>query len=289
MKSNIKNLAKKNEHIVKSMISDFNYNVINQKEIIELLYSVRKVYGFTNYRLVDFIEYIEDICNVEEVSSVNERMSVIPLYAKPKADIYDLAAASSRSSYFSFYTAITIHGLTLQLPKHIYMTNERNSYIKYDNTLKQEAIDTAFNKKPRQTTNIRTIQNYKLHLINGQSNNRLGVVPFRNCYFVTDVERTILDSVARPFYSGGVTQVLEAIINAKNVIDVDKLVYYYNQMHYIYPYHQALGFYLEKAGYEKQALVPFLKMKQVHKFYLTYNMRFTEFDPRWNLFFPRGF
>ena len=231
-------MAKKNEHIVKSMISDFNYNVINQKEIIELLYSVRKVYGFTNYRLVDFIEYIEDICNVEEVSSVNERMSVIPLYAKPKADIYDLAAASSRSSYFSFYTAITIHGLTLQLPKHIYMTNERNSYIKYDNTLKQEAIDTAFNKKPRQTTNIRTIQNYKLHLINGQSNNRLGVVPFRNCYFVTDVERTILDSVARPFYSGGVTQVLEAIINAKNVIDVDKLVYYYNQMHYIYPYHQ---------------------------------------------------
>ena len=87
MKSNSRKLAKKNEHIVKSMISDFNYNVINQKEIIELLYSVRKVYGFTNYRLVDFIEYIEDICNVEEVSSVNERMSVIPLYAKPKADI----------------------------------------------------------------------------------------------------------------------------------------------------------------------------------------------------------
>ncbi len=46
---------------------------------------------------------------------------------------------------------------------------------------------------------------------------------------------------------------------------------------------------VEKAGYEKQALVPFLKMKQVHKFYLTYNMRFTEFDPRWNLFYPRGF
>lgn len=59
-------------------------------------------------------------------------------------------------------------------------------------------------------------------------------------------------------------------------------------MHYIYPYHQALGFYLEKAGYEKQALVPFLKMKQVHKFYLTYNMRFTEFDPRWNLFILVG-
>lgn len=282
-------MAKKNEHIIKGIISDFNYNVINWKEIIELLYSVRDVYGFKNYRLSDFIEYIEEICNVKEVTSVNEHMSVIPLYAKPQADIYDLAAALSRASYFSFYTAITIHGLTLQLPKHIYMTNERNNYVEYNNTLKQEAIDMAFSKKPRQTTNTRNIQNYQLHLINGQSNNRLGVVAFRDYYFVTDVERTIIDSVVRPFYSGGVTQILEAIVNAKNIIDLDKLVYYYKQMHFIYPYHQAIGFYLDRAGYDYNALAPFLKMPQVHKFYLTYNMRFTEFDSRWNLFFPRGF
>lgn len=168
------------------------------------------------------------------------------------------------------------------------MTNERNNYIAYNNTLRQEAIDVAFKKKPRQTANIRTIQNYKLHLINGQSNNRLGVVSFRDRYSVTDVERTIIDSVSRPFYAGGVTQVLEAFSKAKNVMDIDKLVFYYNQMHFIYPYYQAIGFYLDKAGYDSYALAPFLKMKQVHKFYLTYNMRFTEFDPRWSLFYPRG-
>lgn len=289
MKSTSIKVAKRNEHIVRRLISDYNLEVLNQKELTMLLHSVRKVYGFTNYNLKEFAKYIKDICGIEEVNSHDENQVVIPLYAKPKADIYDLAAASSRASYFSFYSAITIHGLTLQLPKHIYMTNERKNYIKYNNTLKQEAIDAAFNKKTRQTANIRTIQNYKLHLINGQSNNRLGVISFRDCYCVTDVERTILDSVARPFYAGGVTQVLEAVVNAKNIIDIDKLVYYYNQMHYIYPYHQALGFYLEKAGYDKQALVPFLKMKQIYKFYLTYNMRFTEFDSRWNLFYPRGF
>ncbi len=288
MKSIIIKLAKRNEHIIRKIISDFPYRVINQKEIIELLHSVKRVYGFTNYRLVDFVEYIKEICKVVEVNSMNENMSVIPLYIKANADIYDMAAASSRSSYFSFYTAIMIHGLTLQLPKHIYMTNERNNYIAYNNTLRQEAIDVAFKKKPRQTANIRTIQNYKLHLINGQSNNRLGVVSFRDRYSVTDVERTIIDSVSRPFYAGGVTQVLEAFSKAKNVMDIDKLVFYYNQMHFIYPYYQAIGFYLDKAGYDSYALAPFLKMKQVHKFYLTYNMRFTEFDPRWSLFYPRG-
>lgn len=282
-------MAKINEHIIKGFIADFVYKVINQKELVEMLHSARNVYGFTNYNLADFIKYIKEVCSINEINSLNESQSIIPLYAKIDADIYDLAAAVSRSSYFSFYTAISIHGLTLQLPKHLYMTNERKSLIRISNSLQQENIDAAFSKRPRQTSNVRSILNFQLHLINGQSNNRLGVVPFRDCYYVTDVERTIIDSVVRPFYAGGVTQIFEAIVNAKNIIDIDKLVYYYKQMNFIYPYFQAIGFYLDRAGYDNNALAPFLKMRQVHKFYLTYNMRFTEFDPRWNLFYPRGF
>ena len=282
-------MAKINEHIIKGFIADFVYKVINQKELVEMLHSARNVYGFTNYNLADFIKYIKEVCSINEINSLNESQSIIPLYAKIDADIYDLAAAVSRSSYFSFYTAISIHGLTLQLPKHLYMTNERKSLIRISNSLQQENIDAAFSKRPRQTSNVRSILNFQLHLINGQSNNRLGVVPFRDCYYVTDVERTIIDSVVRPFYAGGVTQIFEAIVNAKNIIDIDKLVYYYKQMNFIYPYFQAIGFYLDRAGYDNTALAPFLKMRQVHKFYLTYNMRFTEFDPRWNLFYPRGF
>lgn len=282
-------MAKINEHIIKGFIADFVYKVINQKELVEMLHSARNVYGFTNYNLADFIKYIKEVCSINEINSLNESQSIIPLYAKIDADIYDLAAAVSRSSYFSFYTAISIHGLTLQLPKHLYMTNERKSLIRISNSLQQENIDAAFSKRPRQTSNVRSILNFQLHLINGQSNNRLGVVPFRDCYYVTDVERTIIDSVVRPFYAGGVTQIFEAIVNAKNIIDIDKLVYYYKQMNFIYPYFQAIGFYLDRAGYDNNALAPFLKMRQVHKFYLTYNMRFTEFDPRWNLYYPRGF
>lgn len=289
MKSIILKMAKRNEHIIKGFIADFVYKVINQKELVEMLHSARNVYGFTNYNLADFTKYIKEVCSINEINSLNESQSIIPLYAKIDADIYDLAAAVSRSSYFSFYTAISIHGLTLQLPKHLYMTNERKSLFRISNSLKQENIDAAFSKRPRQTSNVRTILNFQLHLINGQSNNRLGVVPFRDCYYVTDVERTIIDSVVRPFYAGGVTQIFEAIVNAKNIIDIDKLVYYYKQMNFIYPYFQAIGFYLDRAGYDNNALAPFLKMKQVHKFYLTYNMRFIEFDPRWNLFYPRGF
>ena len=134
-----------------------------------MLHSARNVYGFTNYNLADFIKYIKEVCSINEINSLNESQSIIPLYAKIDADIYDLAAAVSRSSYFSFYTAISIHGLTLQLPKHLYMTNERKSLIRISNSLQQESIDAAFPKRPRQTSNVRTILNFQLHLINGHT------------------------------------------------------------------------------------------------------------------------
>ena len=59
-------------------------------------------------------------------------------------------------------------------------------------------------------------------------------------------------------------------------------------MRFTYPYHQAIGFYLEKAGYQEKDIIPFYKMEQNFKFYLTYNMPFKEFSPHWNLYYPKG-
>ena len=60
-------------------------------------------------------------------------------------------------------------------------------------------------------------------------------------------------------------------------------------MDYTYPYHQAIGFYLEKAGYNENVIKLIEKIEIKYNFYLTYEMKEKEFSERWKLFFPKGF
>lgn len=213
------------------------------------------------------------------------------IYYLPEAniDIFDIAAVRSRSSYFSFYSALYIHNLTLQIPKQVYLSLERPSLDENNNSLSQESMDQAFSKPPRITANKRTYKNFSINFINAQHQDNIGIIPFRNHYRVSDLERTLIDVSVRPFYSGGVTQVIEAFENAKEILDAEKLFGYYSKMNYTYPYHQVIGFYLEKAGYEESAYEKFLEFHQREfKFYLTYNMLHKEFSDKWNLYYPKG-
>ena len=58
---------------------------------------------------------------------------------------------------------------------------------------------------------------------------------------------------------------------------------------YIYPYHQAVGFYLERAGvYDEDCLSSFRSEPMNYNFYLTHRMGTTAYSPRWRLFHPAG-
>ncbi|MBK9319187.1 MAG: hypothetical protein IPM91_10410 [Bacteroidetes bacterium] len=93
---------------------------------------------------------------------------------------------------------------------------------------------------------------------------------FRTAF--TDLERTLIDIAIRPSYSGGVTEVLRAYELAKEKADIQKLRNYLTQMDFIYPYHQVIGFYLEKAGYSDQIQHLFASDNK-YKFYLTYSIK----------------
>jgi hypothetical protein len=54
-----------------------------------------------------------------------------------------------------------------------------------------------------------------------------------------------------------------------------------------YPYHQALGFILQRAGVPEEELAP-LKQRAIRlKFYLDYGMNQPAYDPAWKLYYPR--
>ncbi len=96
----------------------------------------------------------------------------------------------------------------------------------------------------------------------------------------TNLERTLIDATVRPVYAGGVFEVRKAYELAKEKVSVNRLAALLQKLDYIYPYHQAIGFYLERAGY-KVGLVSLLRRFPMEfDFYLAHDMGQTEYVQR---------
>lgn len=219
--------------------------------------------------------------------------SIRTIYSWRTQDEYSVISGLHKNAYFGFYTALHLHGLTLQIPKTIYLNAEHSppwSNSNDHNNLTQESIDSAFSGEQRKSRNTFSFHDKRIILTTGKHTNRLGVVKHFSStqhYHITDIERTLIDCIVRPVYAGGVTEVMEAFRQAKSKLNVPKLLTYLNEMNFIYPYHQALGFYLENAGFN-EAILAQIKYDTQFKFYLTYNIRNKRFSDRWNLYYPAG-
>lgn len=277
--------------VIKDIIERSNYKVLSKLELEKIVSEINDVWGLKSISRNDIKKFIVKQNFLKEDYIESEGSDSFEIYYLPDSniDFFDIASSRSRLSYFSHYSAIYIHNLTLQIPKQIYLTLERKKIELNSNYLEQHNIDRVFSKPPRITSNKRNYKNFDINFINGQYQNLIGITRFRDQYAVSDMERTLIDISVRPFYSGGVTQVLEAFANAKDRLDTDKLYQYYSHMNYIYPYHQVIGFYLEKAGYSEESYLKFLELNRSNlKFYLTYNILHKEYSKKWNLYYPKG-
>ncbi len=215
-------------------------------------------------------------------------------YAWKDIDVYGLAQSLEKDSYFTHYTAIYLHNLTEQIPKTVYVNTEQPKKSATDSRLTQIAIDKAFKNPQRVTNTIAKFNDYRICLLNGKNTNRLGVVEMvstsQEKVWVTDIERTLIDIVVRPAYSGGIYEVLKAYRNAATVVSINRLVAMLLKMKFIYPYHQAIGFYLQTTGMYTSSQIGLLKeFPKEFDFYLTNEMRDLEYNKEWRLYYPRGF
>ena len=129
--------------------------------------------------------------------------------------------------------------------------------------------------------------------VNGKNTTQLGVSeqprakagPLR----VTDCERTLIDATVRPAYSGGIAVVARAFELAKESVSVNKLTAYLRKLRYVYPYQQAVGFYMERAGYEEPLLKMLEQFPIEYDFYLQHAMKSPVLNKRWRLYAPKGF
>ena len=230
-----------------------------------------------------------------QVTDFVERNTITKIYSWKTRDEFTVITGLKADSYFMYYSALFLHGLTQQIPKTYYLNTEHSSNttrITEKQTLSQQAIDNAFAGEQRKSLHTYSINEKKIILTNGKNTNYLGVILNENddqCFWYTDLERTMIDIVVRPAYSGGVFEILEAYKYVKGKLNIKRLASYLKKLNYIYPYQQAIGFYLEKAGYSETDLALFDNKSKPYHFYLNYGIRNKEFSTRWSLYYPKGF
>ena len=195
-----------------------------------------------------------------------------------------------REAYLCHGTAMFLHGLTEQIPSRIYVNSEQ-SPKPGSGRLTQEGINRAFAGKQRESQFIFKFGDSEALLLWGKNTGQLEVIDMEYAgtkLRVTGLERTLIDIAVRPSYAGGVFQVLDAYRVARDRVSVGTLVATLKKLDYVYPYHQAIGFYMQKAGYTKSQYNRLRNIGLDYDFYLAYGLKDKEYDLDWRLFFPKS-
>jgi len=240
-----------------------------------------------------FIRFLVDECGLREARLESERYEARVRYLWGDVSPYVVALSLRAGGYISHGSAVFIHGLTDQVPKTIYVNLEQSPKPKPRLGLSQERIDLAFSHRQRLSNLSYRFDAYTIVLLSGKHTGKLGVVDAkldkRTRVPVTGLERTLVDIVVRPAYAGGLIQVLEAYRGAREHVSVPRLKRTIKALEYIYPYHQAIGYLLERAEYPSDSLRTLRAIGAQFDFYLGYGLREKEYDPGWRIFYPKGF
>lgn len=215
-------------------------------------------------------------------------------YTLGEVTIWAYCLSLVKNSYYTHRTALYIHNLISDPPNKIYVNFEqrRNSLSNNPSSLSQGRIDFAFSKAQRISTNIANFKGYEVYLLNGQNTKMNSVIemPFNQTkVLVTNLERTLIDIVVRPSYTNGILEILNCYKLARDRFSIDNLIKIYKKLTFVYPYHQAIGFLLEKSGAYSQDEVNQLKnLGLKYDFYLEREMGEKEYSEEWRLYYPKS-
>jgi predicted transcriptional regulator of viral defense system len=206
---------------------------------------------------------------------------------------FELAQSLKPNAYIAHQAAMYINKLTNSSPKTIHINVEQaKHHPRNKGSLTQEGIDRAFKNKVRISNEIAEANKVRVCITHGQKTDDLGIVkkkgPSGELLRVTNVERTLIDIARRPIYAGGIKEALSAYKTAKPLVSIEKLVSTLKAMDYVYPYHQSIGFYMEKSGaYDKTQIQLLKDLPKNFNFYLDYKMADPNYSEEWKLFYPK--
>jgi hypothetical protein len=117
----------------------------------------------------------------------------------------------------------------------------------------------------------------RIILLNGKNTGGMGVeeIPETDdqTLDVTSVERTLIDVAVRPEYAGGPSEVLQIFCRARAVARGESVLTMLRRLDYVYPYHQTIGFYMHRAGFDRAFLAELKAMGITYDFYLCHGLK----------------
>lgn len=263
------------------------------RELAKILVEHRKAWHLSaSTKAADFIAFLtrEGELRTRKLRSTYDR--IITRYTWGSASPYEAALSIKPNAYLSHGTAALLHGLIKHDRQTIYFNAEQSKKPPFEGALTQEGINRAFANNQRTSQLIYAYGRFSIVQLAGKNTNRLGVeampIPDIAGLAVTNLERTLIDITVRPVYAGGPVQVLKAYRAAKDRVSAERLLATFKALDYAYPYHQSIGFLMEKAGYPKSSYEQFRALGLAHDFYLAHRMEETAYSSEWRLRYPKN-
>lgn len=272
-------------------------NKIFSMNVADFLFRINKI------SLKTFLKVFSEINELEIIKVNLKKGESFDLYIFfPKEhSIFTISNLVQPSSYFAHFTALSLNQLIMDKSNTIYLKREANTppVVRNEN-INQKRVDIAFSIPPRTTEKIAffTWNNteYKIVLLEGlklnSSSRHFFEVKYKDfpIFQVSNIERTLLDCIIKPTYSGGIQSILHAFIEARNDFNVDVMCELVNEYNMTYPYERSIALYMEKAHYSDEEIKRFLDgvnySDAIYDFYLDNQIISKKYDEKLKIYYP---
>jgi predicted transcriptional regulator of viral defense system len=246
-----------------------------------------------SYGVDGFIELLESRVGLRVASFKSGTRQEHRLFRGSPTD-FEIAASFLENGYFSHQTAAILHSLLQFAPTRFFINNEQSPKPRSTN-LNQEAIRLAFSRRPRHSQLIfrqtQLSNGCEYVMLSGKYSGNAGVTeidhPVAGKLRVTNLARTLIDAVVRPQYVGDSNSLLTIFRAAKTTVGAEEIMKMLASLDYIYPYQQAIGFLMQRAGFPKIEYEKLKNLTTSFDFYLHYQMVDPVYDSGWKLYYPR--
>jgi predicted transcriptional regulator of viral defense system len=284
--------------IKKKLIKQFAIP-LRQNQLEELANRIISITSHKSVRsLIRDLHYEDIIAPYELTSRNNKDITIYCSLSLEKQNPYEIAKAMYPEAYFCNLSSIYYHALTNQIPSSVYLCHETISAKRktHKKSINNNALRSAFIKPHRYTNYVFDINWHEIVVVDRVKNSGHGVVEVHTSRTVlpdhsrvTCIERALIDAVVSPHYNGGIVSVSAYFKKASRKFSISKLVDIYKQLNFIYPYSQSIGFFLDKAGMTKNALVIYKEFPPARTFFVDHEAKTSwSYDDKWKLYYPLG-